>query len=120
MAKEDRAGWSQPLAPDTTALNQTCGGEAYCSQTGTGERVERAEQDRSRGKDTRNIRKHSKTAGKTQKAFHFKTLPHLPYITIVSVALAFGFIPPSCQICILILCSCCNDPVSHSNIKVSH
>lgn len=48
---EDRAGWSQPSAPGTTALNLAWGGEAYCPQTGgtaepTDERQRETEQER--------------------------------------------------------------------------
>ncbi len=37
---EDRAGWSQPSAPGTSALNLAWGGEAYCPQTGTAEHTD--------------------------------------------------------------------------------
>lgn len=40
LAAEDTAGWSQPSAPGTTALNLAWTGEAYCPQTGTGEQKE--------------------------------------------------------------------------------
>lgn len=71
---EDRAGWSKPSAPGTTALNLAWGCEAYRSQTGTGEHTderqrgrtgERVEERRERKKRRRQeeIRKHSKTIG---------------------------------------------------------
>lgn len=71
---EDRAGWSQPSAPGTTALNLAWRGEAYCPQTGTGEHTQRSSRERQdrveerRGRQEEDkkrqeeIRKHSQTA----------------------------------------------------------
>lgn len=43
---EDRAGWSQPSAPGTTAPSLAWRGEACRSQTGTGEHAEERKKER--------------------------------------------------------------------------
>lgn len=66
--EEDRAGWSQPSAPGTTALNLPWTGETCQTETGEdteeqqGE-TERAGEERQR-EETGEVRKHSKTAGR--------------------------------------------------------
>lgn len=137
---EDRAGWSQTSAPGTTALNLACSGEAYCPQTGTGGHTE--EQQREAGQERgwrrkerrqEEIRKHSKTVGGGKE--HLFYTPSEAVITLffllwkwflnifntLLLSAALCVLPSSCYIptlhvSILILCCCCNDPVSHKNI----
>lgn len=62
---EDRAGWSQPSAPGTTALNLAWRGEAYCPQTGTGEHTEEQQREATQGggEKRKTKRRQEKTRG---------------------------------------------------------
>lgn len=68
---EDRAAWSRPSAPGTTALNLAWRGEAYCPQPGTGERTEEQQGEAEGEKRRQEIRKHSHTARRGWKRLFY-------------------------------------------------